>query len=234
MLYKNDACAEQHLAERGQTQPQQAARKLYTTRVRRRSRFDEERRRDPLRGLCRHRSRGASATSRARGRSCFAARTRGRASRIRCLERDRELPVAPELEVRVHQPRDDESVLRADAVRGGRRGFARQGQVHLGRVDEGRRRRDDQRLQRGGQRQGRRNRRLRGRQGSLRGTDQARALEGDPGAVLQRRWSAGRREGTDGLHRPGAVRVGLFHGPEDRNARSRRATWHCSSPRPVR
>ena len=43
-----------------------------------------------------------------------------------------------------------------------------------------------------------------------------RALEGDPGARLQRRRSAGRRESADGVHRPGALRVGLLHGPADR------------------
>ena len=144
------------------------------------------------------------------------------------------LPVAPQLEVRVHQPRDDESVLRAHPVRRRRRRNPRQREVHLGRVDEGGRRRDDQRVQRGGQRQGGRDRRVRRRQGRVRGADQARTLEGDPGAGLQRRWSAGRREGADGVHRPGALRVGLLHGPKDRNARSRRATSHCSSPRRAR
>ena len=60
-------------------------------------------------------------------------------------------------------------------------------ELHVVGLDEGRRRRDDQRVQCGDQREGRRHRGLRRRQGRVRGSDQAGARPRDPRRRLQRR-----------------------------------------------
>ena len=87
---------------------------------------------------------------------------------------DRQVPGAPEVAVRLRQPRDDEPVLRADALR--RRGRVHDDEHHLP-VDglaDGEDARDDQRDEHGDLGQGRRHRGLRRRPEGVRRPDRRR------------------------------------------------------------
>ena len=99
------------------------------------------------------------------------------------------------------------------------------------RLDQGRRRRDDQRVQRGHQRQGRRHRRLRRRQGGVRGADQAGARPGHPRRRIQRRRRAHRQRRPG---RPTSARTSTCPGSRWASgslSSCRGATWRSSSRR---
>ena len=106
--------------------------------------------------------------------------------------------------------------------------------VHVDGLDEGRRRRDDQRVQRGDQRQGRRHRRLRRRQGGLRGADktgaQQRASRSSP--TTRTGHGRARRPARPTSGRTCTCRASRWASGSSSSCRA--ATSPCSSQRPAR
>ena len=129
---------------------------------------------------------------------------------------DGHLQAGEEVQVRLRQPRDDEPVLRPDALRRRGRVQAAGLQLPVDGLGELERQRDGQRLQhRHHRRRGRHRGRARRRQGVQR--PHRRGAEGeDPRGLLQRGLD---RERAPVLHRPGPVRVGRRDGQAHRRAR---------------
>ena len=122
------------------------------------------------------------------------------------------------MELRVHQPRDDERVLGPDEIRlRGRFSNARPPDAPVDRIGDLRDRRNGQRLPGGGRRRGRRDRRVARRPRSVQRPDPAGSRRRDPSPLVQRR----RAQRPDVLRRPGSVRVRVRHGRADRRDRRR-------------
>ena len=133
-------------------------------------------------------------------------------------------PAASEVEVRVRQPRDDEPVLRPDALRGRGRVLSARLQLPVDGIEDIRHQRDGQRVQRRDHGEGGRHRGRAGLPDGLQRPDEPSARQGHPGSRLQR----GCSEQPPLVHRPGSLPVRLRHGPAGRRAGPewRRRTLH--------
>ena len=138
-------------------------------------------------------------------------------------------PAASALAHRLHQPRADESVLRAGDERQRRRLQAARGDVRVDGLGEQRRRRDGEGDAPGDRHQGRRDRRLDHRPVGVRRPDRRRARARHPGRRVQRR----RRQGEQAarVHRPGSLRVRPRVRRAHRRPRRAAATSSSSSRR---
>ena len=126
--------------------------------------------------------------------------------------------VAPEVEVRLRQPRDDEPVLRPDDLRSAGRVLAPWHQLPVDGLNDLRHQPDGERDERGDHGQGRRHRGLPRIADGVQRPDEPRAGQGHPGPQLQRRCT----EQPAGLHRSGSLPVRLQHGPAGRRPRRQR------------